>query len=134
MKMFCHPKSRPSPWLHGPWKWFIQKGNTGCLQNNRKYTSQYWLRHAILLAGFLPVLLLARTGSMHFELLIIEVEKRPAIWDPRDPKHCHRELGPVHTRADPYGPDPKLVRIGLPCTLAPTYWHQFGSAICTRYR
>ena len=30
-------------------------------------------------------------------------------------------LDPVHTRADPYGSDPKLVRIDLPCTLAPTY-------------
>ena len=39
--------------------------------------------------------------------------------------------GPVHTRADPYGSDPKLVRISLPCTLAPTYRRQFGSAIRT---
>ena len=34
----------------------------------------------------------------------------------------------MHTRADPYGSDPKLVRIGLSCTLAPTYRRQFGSA------
>ena len=34
-------------------------------------------------------------------------------------------------RADPYGSDPKLVRIGLPYTLAPTYRRQFGSAIRT---
>ena len=42
-----------------------------------------------------------------------------------------RLLGPVHTREDPYGSDPKLVRIGLLCTLAPTYPLQFGSAIGT---
>ena len=41
------------------------------------------------------------------------------------------DSGPVHTRADPYSSDPKLVRIGLPCTLAPTYRRQFGSAIRT---
>ena len=29
---------------------------------------------------------------MDIELLISEVEKRPAIWDPRDPKHCNRGL------------------------------------------
>ena len=28
---------------------------------------------------------------MDIELLISEVEKRPAIWDPRDPKHCNRD-------------------------------------------
>ena len=33
----------------------------------------------------------------------------------------------MHTGADPYGSDPKLIRIGLPCTLAPSYRHQFGS-------
>ena len=35
----------------------------------------------------------------------------------------------MHSRADPYGSDPKLVRIGLPCTLAPSYRSQFGSTI-----
>ena len=29
---------------------------------------------------------------MDFELFISEVEKRPAIWDPRDPKHCNRDF------------------------------------------
>ena len=29
---------------------------------------------------------------MDFELLITEIEQRPAIWDPRDPKHCNRDL------------------------------------------
>ena len=29
---------------------------------------------------------------MDFELLITESEQRPAIWDPRDPKHCNRDL------------------------------------------
>ena len=43
--------------------------------------------------------------------------------------NCNRFLDPVHTRADPYGSDPKLVRIGLPCTLVPTYRSQFVSAI-----
>ena len=42
-----------------------------------------------------------------------------------------RALDPVHTRADPYGSDPKLVWKVLPCTLAPTYRSQFGSAIRT---
>ena len=29
---------------------------------------------------------------MDVELLIIEIEKRPAIWDPRGPTHCNRDL------------------------------------------
>ena len=29
---------------------------------------------------------------MDFELLIIEIKKRPDIWDPRGPKHCNRNL------------------------------------------
>ena len=37
----------------------------------------------------------------------------------------------MHTRADLYGSDPKLARIGLLCTLAPTCPLQFGSAIRT---
>ena len=37
----------------------------------------------------------------------------------------------MHTRADPYDSDPRLVRIGLPYTLAPIYQRQFGSAIRT---
>ena len=28
---------------------------------------------------------------MDIELLISELEKRPAIWDIRDPKHCNRD-------------------------------------------
>ena len=28
---------------------------------------------------------------MDIELLISELEKRPAIWDLRDPKHCNRD-------------------------------------------
>ena len=35
---------------------------------------------------------------MDIELLISEVKKRPAIWDPRDPKHCNRgRLLKIHT-------------------------------------
>ena len=30
--------------------------------------------------------------KMHFERLITEVEKRTAIWDPRDQKHCNRDF------------------------------------------
>ncbi len=41
-------------------------------------------------------------------------------------------LDPVHTRADPFGSVPKLVRIGLPCTREHSYPIQFGSAIRTR--
>ena len=29
---------------------------------------------------------------MDFELLLTEIEQRPAIWDPRDLKHCNRDL------------------------------------------
>ena len=48
-----------------------------------------------MLFGFLPVLLIAmiaRTGKMDFELFIIEIENRDAIWDPREPKHCNRDF------------------------------------------
>ena len=38
----------------------------------------------------------------------------------------------AHTRADPFGSVPKLVRIGLPCTREHSYPIQFGSAIRTR--
>ena len=30
--------------------------------------------------------------KIHFERLITEVEKRTAIWDPRDQKHCNRDF------------------------------------------
>ena len=30
--------------------------------------------------------------KMDFERIITEVEKRPAIWGPRDPKHCNRDF------------------------------------------
>ena len=29
---------------------------------------------------------------MDLELLIAEVVKRPAVWNPRDPGHCNRDL------------------------------------------
>ena len=29
---------------------------------------------------------------MDFELLIIEIGKKPAKWDPRDPKHCNKDF------------------------------------------
>ena len=61
----------------------------------KRNTGGCWLENSILLFGFLPVWLIAlisRTGKMDFELLIIEYEKRPAIWDPRDPKHCNRDF------------------------------------------
>ena len=56
---------------------FIQIGkeNTECVRINKKDISRYWLGNAIALGGFLPVLLLARTDNMEFEILIIEVEK-----------------------------------------------------------
>ena len=63
--------------------------SAACGQVNGKYASGYWLENALLPVGFLPVLLIAKTGNMAFELLFIEIEKRPAISDPRDPKHCN---------------------------------------------
>jgi len=54
------------------------------------------LGNSILLVGFLPVLLLARTGTMDFQLLILKIEKKPAIWDSRDPTHFNRDLVNKH--------------------------------------
>ena len=45
--------------------------------------------------------------------------------------HSWGHLGPVHTRADPFGSGPKLERIGLACTRDLLYPIQFGSAIRT---
>ena len=42
-----------------------------------------------------------------------------------------KDLGPVHTGADPFGSGPKLERIGLACTRDLLYPIQFGSAIRT---
>ena len=42
-----------------------------------------------------------------------------------------RNLGPVHTGADPLGSGPKLEWIGLACTRDLLYPIQFGSAIRT---
>jgi len=38
------------------------------------------------------VLLIAKTGEMDFELLIIKIKKRLAIWDPRKPEHLKGDL------------------------------------------
>ena len=63
--------------LHSASRHFIhiEKGNTACVWINKKYVSRYLRGNAILLVGFLPVLLLVRSGNIDFEFLIIEVEK-----------------------------------------------------------